>query len=64
MKQYGLGSLAADSGRVANARERIWWRELNVKWFQNPDNISYVNAEEFIDNFAKETGISDLGEQI
>ncbi len=37
---------------------------MNINWFKNSDNISYVNAEEFIPNFAKETGIADLREQI
>lgn len=37
---------------------------MNIRWFKNPDNISYVDAEKFIPNFARETGIGDLREQI
>lgn len=37
---------------------------MNVKWFQNPDHIVYVNAEEFLPRFAKEIGIPDLKDQV
>lgn len=37
---------------------------MNVNWFKNQDNIAYVEAEAFIPNFAKETGILNLKEQI
>lgn len=37
---------------------------MNVAWFKNQDNISYVDAEVFIPAFSKETGIGNLGEQI
>lgn len=37
---------------------------MNIRWFKNPDNISYVDAEKFIPNFARETGIGDLREKI
>lgn len=33
---------------------------MRVKWFENPDNIVYVDIEQFADNFGKETGISNL----
>lgn len=37
---------------------------MNVNWFKNPDNVVYADAQEFIDNFAQETGISNLREHI
>ncbi|WP_230975020.1 hypothetical protein [Aminipila luticellarii] len=37
---------------------------MNVNWFKNQDNVVYANTEEFVDNFAKETGISNLKEKI
>ncbi|QIB69654.1 hypothetical protein Ami103574_10115 [Aminipila butyrica] len=37
---------------------------MNINWFKNQDNVVYANTQEFIDNFAKETGISDLGAKI
>lgn len=37
---------------------------MRVKWFENPDNIVYVDIEQFADNFGKETGISSLREKI
>lgn len=37
---------------------------MNVNWFKNPDNIVYAEVSDFIPNFAKETGIDDLGKQI
>ena len=37
---------------------------MNVNWFKNPDNVVYADAQEFIDNFAQETGISNLREKI
>lgn len=37
---------------------------MRLSWFKNPDNIVYADAEEFMDNFSKETGIEDLRQQI
>lgn len=37
---------------------------MNIKWFKNPDNIVYAKAEDFIQNFSKETGIDDLEAKI
>lgn len=37
---------------------------MNVNWFKNPDHVVYADAQEFVDNFAKETGISDLKKKI
>ncbi|MEY8367489.1 cysteine-rich small domain-containing protein [Anaerovoracaceae bacterium 42-11] len=37
---------------------------MNVNWFKNPDHVVYADAQEFVGNFAKETGISDLKERI
>lgn len=37
---------------------------MNINWFKNPENVIYAAGEEFISNFAKETGISDLKDQI
>lgn len=36
----------------------------NINWFKNPDHIVYAEITDFIPNFAKETGIADLAEQI
>ena len=33
---------------------------MNIKWFQNPDNVVYVNGEEFLPALSKETGASEL----
>ena len=37
---------------------------MNVNWFKNPDNIVYAPLEYFADNFAKETGIPNLKDEI
>lgn len=37
---------------------------MRLEWFENPDNVVYVEREKFVDNFAKETGIPKLGEEI
>ena len=37
---------------------------MNLDWFKNEDNISYVEADQFLANFEKETGISNLKEKI
>ena len=36
----------------------------SVEWFKNQDHISYVQADNFYDNFEKETGISNLREKV
>lgn len=36
---------------------------MRVEWFENPDNVAYVNIDDFADNFGKETGISGLREK-
>ncbi len=37
---------------------------MRLAWFKDPDNIVYADAEQFMDNFSKETGIEDLKQQI
>ena len=37
---------------------------MNVNWFKDPDNIVYADTNEFVDNFAKESGILNLGQEI
>lgn len=37
---------------------------MNIHWFKNPDNIVYAKEEDFVSNFAKETGIANLAEQV
>lgn len=37
---------------------------LKLEWLENPDNVVYVDINEFAENFAKETGISKLREEI
>ncbi len=37
---------------------------MNVNWFKNPDNIVYAPLDSFADNFAKETGIPNLRDEI
>jgi hypothetical protein len=37
---------------------------MTLEWFKNPDHVTYVERERFVDNFAKETGIPDLGRRI
>ncbi len=37
---------------------------MRLAWFKNPDNVVYADAEEFMDNFSRETGIEDLRQQI
>lgn len=37
---------------------------MRVAWFENPDNIVYVDVNEFTENFAKETGIGELRAKI
>jgi len=39
-------------------------KPMNINWFKNQDNVVYANTKEFVDNFAKETGISNLEEKI
>ena len=33
---------------------------MRVEWFENPDNVAYVDIEQFADNFGNELGINDL----
>lgn len=37
---------------------------MNLNWFKNPDNVVYADIGEFTDNFSKETGISNLRDEI
>lgn len=37
---------------------------MNVNWFKNQDNVVYANTQEFVNNFSKETGISNLSQKI
>ncbi len=37
---------------------------MNLAWFKNPNNVVYANEDEFIDNFAFETGIANLKEEL
>ncbi|MBR6014673.1 MAG: hypothetical protein IK059_01180 [Firmicutes bacterium] len=37
---------------------------MNVNWFKNPDNVVYADESQFVDNFALETGIDNLREEI
>lgn len=37
---------------------------MNVNWFKEPEHVVYADAQEFVDNFARETGIADLAYQI
>lgn len=37
---------------------------MTLEWFKNPDHVVYVEKERFVDNFAKETGIPRLREEI
>ena len=37
---------------------------LRLDWLKQDENVSYVDANTFIPNYAKETGIPDLLRQI
>lgn len=37
---------------------------MNINWFKNQDNVVYADTRQFVDNFAKETGIEELREKI
>ena len=37
---------------------------LKLDWLKDGDNVAYVDANEFIDNFEKEAGISKLRQAI
>lgn len=37
---------------------------MNLSWFKNPDNIVYADADTFVNNFEKETGIENLKAQL
>lgn len=37
---------------------------MNVNWFKDPDNVVYADTKEFVDNFAKESGITNLSDEI
>lgn len=37
---------------------------MNINWFKNQDNVVYADTKQFVGNFAKETGIEELGEKI
>lgn len=37
---------------------------MNLNWFKDPDHVVYADVEEFVDNFARETGIEDLRAKI
>lgn len=37
---------------------------MNINWFKNQDNIVFADTKEFVGNFEKETGISNLAQKI
>ena len=37
---------------------------MRVEWFENPDNVAYVDIDEFADHFANELGLVDLRKKI
>ena len=37
---------------------------MNLKWLKDPDNISYVDANDFAEHFGKEIGVENLREKI
>ena len=37
---------------------------MKLKWFENPENVVYVDADEFADNFGKEIGIEKLRSEL
>lgn len=37
---------------------------MKVSWFENPDNVAYVEFNEFAENFGRELGIAHLDEKI
>ncbi len=37
---------------------------MKISWFENPDNVAYVEFGEFAENFGKELGIAGLGKKI
>lgn len=37
---------------------------MNINWFKNPENVVYVREDDFVDNFARETGIENLKEEL
>lgn len=37
---------------------------MKLKWFENPENVVYVDADEFADNFGKEIGIEKLRNEL
>jgi len=37
---------------------------MNVSWFKNPDHVVYAPVDEFTSNFAKETGITNLRQEL
>ena len=37
---------------------------MNIHWFKDPENISYMKEDEFVKIFSKELGISKLQEAI
>lgn len=37
---------------------------MRLEWLENPDNVAYVEATDFAENFGKESGISDFIKKI
>ncbi|MBR5740481.1 MAG: hypothetical protein IKX81_04195 [Firmicutes bacterium] len=37
---------------------------MRLAWLLDPDNISYVNIDDFAENFGKETGVPDLRKRL
>lgn len=37
---------------------------LNLEWLKNGNHVSYCDADRFIENFGKETGVSGLREKL
>lgn len=37
---------------------------MRVEWFKNPENVVYADANEFMENFGKEIGISNLRNRV
>ena len=37
---------------------------MRLEWVKDRDNVAYVDAADFFDNFSKEAGVPDLREQV
>ncbi len=37
---------------------------MRLSWFENSDNVAYVEFGEFVENFGKEVGVAHLGDKI